>query len=248
MGAHTGGTSNPTNGSIYRAQIYNGINGTLAFDANFTTAPKLATSFTESSSNAATVTVNSTGQYGARISGARDLVNMTAANQPIYSVGSDGRPLITFDGSNDSLKSGPFSLSQPEWANFVGRQITWSSGGYILDGNTANSMAIAQTTSTPRISMSAGSLVAENSNWTLNTRNLVQAVFNGASSSLKVGTTAATTGSAGTTASNAVMVGSLSGSANFGNLTLNELAVYAIAPTTAQQEAWYNYARLKWGL
>lgn len=80
----TGTGGSLTAGRIYRAQIYNGIAGTLVFDANFALASKLTTSFTESSSNAATVTINSSGATGARISGERDLVNLTAASQPTY--------------------------------------------------------------------------------------------------------------------------------------------------------------------
>lgn len=56
------------NGSIYRFSIWNGIRdfnagtgGTLVFDANFEAQATGTTSFTESSSNAATVTVVSTG-------------------------------------------------------------------------------------------------------------------------------------------------------------------------------------------
>jgi len=73
-------------GKIYRARIYNGYDGagTLVFDANFATAAKLATSFTESSSNAATVTINTSGATGARISGARDLYQGMAASQQVY--------------------------------------------------------------------------------------------------------------------------------------------------------------------
>lgn len=86
--AITLGGLNATNsllvGNLYRAQIYNGINGTLVFDANFATASKLAATFTESSTNAATVTINTSGSQGARISGARDLVQLTTADQPLY--------------------------------------------------------------------------------------------------------------------------------------------------------------------
>jgi hypothetical protein len=55
-----GNGGNVFSGGYYRIQVLNGINGTLVFDANLessiTTA--LPTTFTESSSNAATVTVN----------------------------------------------------------------------------------------------------------------------------------------------------------------------------------------------
>lgn len=84
VGSQQGGTVDAFLGNIFRAQVYNGIAGTLVFDANFATASKLATSFTESSSNAATVTINSSGDLGARICGERDLVQLTASKQPIY--------------------------------------------------------------------------------------------------------------------------------------------------------------------
>jgi hypothetical protein len=57
IGSQIGGTATFT-GRIYRAQVYNGIAGTLVFDANFATKPFPSNSFTESSSNGAIVTIN----------------------------------------------------------------------------------------------------------------------------------------------------------------------------------------------
>jgi len=50
-------------GKVFRAQVFNGIDGTVAFDANFETGITSLNqaSFTESSSNAATVTINRNG-------------------------------------------------------------------------------------------------------------------------------------------------------------------------------------------
>ena len=72
-------------GLVYRATFLTGTlsGGSAILDADFTLQSKLATSFTESSVNAATVTINSTGATGARISGTRDLYQGTAANQPV---------------------------------------------------------------------------------------------------------------------------------------------------------------------
>ena len=52
-----------TRGKFFRAQVLNGIGGTVAFDANFETGitTNLPTTFTESSANAATVTINYSG-------------------------------------------------------------------------------------------------------------------------------------------------------------------------------------------
>jgi hypothetical protein len=54
----TGGGS-PAQGRFYRTIVKNGIDGTTVFDADFTNLADGTTSFTESSSNAATVTINS---------------------------------------------------------------------------------------------------------------------------------------------------------------------------------------------
>lgn len=67
IGGVVSGTSSLLTGTVHRAQIYSGVRdfsgtpsgGTLAFDADFEAATEDATSFTESSSNAATVTINS---------------------------------------------------------------------------------------------------------------------------------------------------------------------------------------------
>lgn len=52
--------ANPWSGAIKRIIVRNDIAGTTVFDADFTAATPFATSFTESSANAATVTINST--------------------------------------------------------------------------------------------------------------------------------------------------------------------------------------------
>jgi len=82
IGATAAGTSNLI-GKVHRVQIRSNIldDGTgIVFDSDFSLPAKLATSFTESSVGAATVTIAT----GARIAGARDLYQGTAANRPIY--------------------------------------------------------------------------------------------------------------------------------------------------------------------
>jgi hypothetical protein len=54
-------------GKIYRAIIRDGIDGTVELDANFAAEAPGTTSFTESSSNAATVTINQSGDPQAEI-------------------------------------------------------------------------------------------------------------------------------------------------------------------------------------
>jgi len=92
IGSRQDGSSLPTTGRFYRVNLAGSIDGTTVFDADFTAQSKLATSFTESSANAATVTINSTAiALPARIHGARDLYMGIAASQPKY---------LSYDGTN----------------------------------------------------------------------------------------------------------------------------------------------------
>ncbi len=127
--------SNTFRGKIYRAQVYNGIAGTLVFDANFTAVPEGATSFTESSSNAATVTINSTGA------------------KPAYVVGSQ---IIMGDAAAYFLQS-TFTLNAPYFVVEVAMKPTWASGQVSWDGKTANSFALQDITGSPQQRLHDGS-------------------------------------------------------------------------------------------
>lgn len=61
------GTASLFTGKVYRAQVFDGIDGTLVFDAEFDQEAIGTTSFTESSSEAATVTINQSGSPQAEI-------------------------------------------------------------------------------------------------------------------------------------------------------------------------------------
>jgi len=63
IGSGLAGTYGSARGDFFRAQVLNGIGGTVAFDANFESSitSLLQTSFTESSTNGATVTINRSG-------------------------------------------------------------------------------------------------------------------------------------------------------------------------------------------
>lgn len=235
-------------GIIYRAQIYNGIAGTLVFDANFTAQAKLASSFTESSSNAATVTINTNGDTGARISGARDLVQLTQANQPIFSTGVDGRNIATFDGSNDYMRSAPFSFSQPESIYFVGSQVTWNSRS-ILDGGSATTGRLFQSVGTPALYLSAGVTLGAISP-ALQTPTIIRLVINSASSSIAMNTGTAITGNAGSAAMNGFTLGARGDAAatTEANITFSSALLRSASDDTTTQLRIAQYEIAKWGI
>lgn len=129
----------------------------------------------------------------------RDLLQAVALNQPTYSAG-----VITFDGLAQYMKCAGFTWNQPEQVSILGKQITWNGAAFdtIVDGNTQAVMAFFQFSSTPEVDLfSGGSVVAGNTDWTLNTFNAVTCLFKGTGSSIKVGSNAETSGNTG--ASNA---------------------------------------------
>lgn len=209
------------------------VQSSSTYDVDFSLVSKMATSFT--ATKGGTVTVYSSGDFGARIAGARDLVQLTAIKQPAFSTGADGINILTFDGSNDYMKAAPFSLSQPTTTHFVGSLKTWTSGDYLIDGNATNSGAIIQTTGTPQVNLNAGSSVAANTDAALATRVCWSAIINGASSSLRVNRLAATTGNAGAANMNgSTLFARGAGDANYGNGTFCAEIIRSVAddPTT----------------
>jgi hypothetical protein len=103
-------------GTIYRAVIRSTIGGTAVFDANFVTAADYCATFTESSTNAATVTITATNTpsraAGALVSqindlsgNARHLTQATTTKMPKYWNGHNGLNLLVFDGTDDVLST-----------------------------------------------------------------------------------------------------------------------------------------------
>jgi hypothetical protein len=201
VGSDTAG-SNRLAGKVFRAQVYNGIGGTLVADFN----PALFTS--------GTTFTAATGEVWTRNAGAY--------------IGNGGEAY--FDGVNDYLKSAAFSLSQPESVYFTGSQVSWTSTDYVLDGGGTNGGAIVQTTSSPQLNLNAGSSVAGNTGLVLGIRGVLAALFNGASSSLGVNALADTTGNANTGSMNGFTLGARGAAdANYGNITWSQTLVRANA-------------------
>lgn len=77
VGSIANGALNLATGKFYRAQVLDDIDGTVVFDADFTSLNPGITSFTESSVEAATVTINQSGDPRAEIQGEfRIIVNL----------------------------------------------------------------------------------------------------------------------------------------------------------------------------
>lgn len=227
MGAILAGTQNLMAGKTYRVQVYNGLvanSGVLALDANFATYVS-GTTFTDSSSNGATITLN----------GGATVVTVSC---------------LYFDGVNDYMKTGAFTLGQPTTVYFVGRQVTWTSGRYFYDGIADNTLAMFQQSATPnRIGIRAPTAAFSLTTPSTGVLYVIGAVFNGASSILQLNNSLETkNGDAGTNAAGSFTLGTNGGLGNYGNITVTEILIYNTAHNTAQQNAIINYLMTKYSL
>ena len=116
VGSLNAGVSALATGSVYRAIVRNGIGGTTVFDADFTTGitSGAQTTFTESSANAATVTIN-------RSTSGRKAVAVTRS---ILLFGTDDYLEVADNDLLDFAASDPFTVA------WIGRQWTSTAGSF----------------------------------------------------------------------------------------------------------------------
>ena len=168
----------------------------------------------------------------------RHLKQTTATNQPALQ--SDGS--ILFDGVDNYLATDAFTFDQPETICILGRQVTWTNGLTIADGNLTNTAAIFQNIATPRINLSSPTTAADNLNFTVNTYAALVAIFNGASSVLQINNTTAATGNPGASNAGGFTLGGAGIPVSaFSNIQVKEVILYAAALDATQRARVINY-------
>jgi len=142
-----GNVNFPFTGSIHRAIVRNSIGGTPVLDVNFATATTLATSFTESSSNAATVTINST--FGVDTN---DPLTLTHSNTNyLYLPGTAGNVASTPDSTALDLtgdlelvcRFAPADATPVANMRLISKRPDASSGNYEMYVGTTGTMGFA---------------------------------------------------------------------------------------------------------
>lgn len=244
IGAYGGGASDSFYGNIQFVRVYNyaltqeqvvldysgSVQTNCSFNADFSKASKLATSFTESSSNAATVTINKTAiGLPARIIGERDVTWDIAAGQPIFSV-VNGYNTATFNGTSSVLKSAPFAFSGPNNSvYFVGSQVTFSPYDSLFSGDTSDSGELQQYNTSPKLAAySAAALVAKamTPDLPLGVRGVVSVKFSPSSGCIRLNRNFAPFVNTGTGGMNGITVGAYgNGTSRFGSITVNSIVM-----------------------
>ena len=184
-----------------------------------------------------TVTGAGVSQWNDMSGNARHLLQATDTNRPaLQAEGS-----ILFDGMDNFMATGAFTFNQPCTYYLLLRQVSWTANDYLCDG--LITAGIFQDTTTPQIAMYAGaSVIGTQSNLEVGAYGVLAAVFNGASSSLRVNNNSPVSGDAGANNPGGFQLGSFSGPSNFSHIQAKEAILYSGAHSTILQN--YNIARL----
>jgi len=163
----------------------------------------------------------------------RHLVQATGTNQPAYSAG-----VLTFDGV-DNFMQVVFAQSQPWSVYLVMEQSSWTGGNRFIGGGTDLKTEIIQSNASPELYIYAGGdTTASNNNLALGSYGIVCAVYNGASSSLRVNNTAKTTGNPGAVAPGGITLGCRGGvMSSFGDGSFKEVVCFSAAHDDATQSS-----------
>jgi uncharacterized protein YukE len=188
---------------------------------------------------------------------AHNLIQTITNNQPAYgSVTLNGKATITFDGTNDTLRTAAWTLNQPYQTFVVVRlESTFTQSRNIVAHNIGGSRSgeLRYPSSGTQASWfsGVGSGVAVNvAAGVREAFNGYDAVANGASSRLSV-KNFSNTGDGGSNNSNALSVASGGPSNNIqdhGDVSIAEIIIYSRALSTTETATVRNYLAGKWGI
>lgn len=203
--------------------------------------------FSNNQMDAATLTTFCSGTDGFlttiydQSSNGRNLTQSTAANQPqIVSsgtifTGANGKPECRFDGSNDRMTATSWTLVTPVSVFSVLKQITYTIGDYLMDGTTANNLVLIQHTVSPRIATFTPTVFIDNNDLPVNTSAIATLIFDQANSLVQINAGTATTGNLPSSSPGGLSLGSSALGTLFGNLGLQELALYSTSKNSTDR-------------
>jgi hypothetical protein len=153
-----------------------------------------------------------------------------------YHVQLVDQAMVVFDGTDDVLKSAPFTFNQPATIYLMCKQNSWTYTDYLIDGNSTAKMGLTQAATTPHIRQNAGTNGTENAGFALNTFRIITLIYNGATSVLKIDSTGTSvTSNAGSNNPGGINLGSRGDNTRWGNITVLEYLGYNSVHSSALQ-------------
>lgn len=192
--------------------------------------------------------VTGVSQWDDQSGNANHLTQGTGTRQPsVTAAALNGIQGITFDGTSDLMTSPAFVRTAPSTVFLVMRQDTWTANDFIFESGTAGSFSMFQRTATPNMAMTSG-VNLDNGNLAVASFGLVTCIFNGASSTFQVQSTAESNGDTGANAANGFTLGARPTTTGFSNITVMEVVVMPGAASVAQRDAMKAYVLARYGI
>ena len=178
----------------------------------------------------------------------RNASQSTGNNQPIYTAGGlNGKNVLTFDGTNDTMPTASFTQNQPSTMFAVVQVLNTSGSINFIDGFGVNRAAIFRRVTNNWTAFAGAELVGSTStdtNW-----HTFSAVFNTTSSLLRVDGTQIASGNVGSqNVTTGLSLGSYNGTSGYLNGSIAEVLFYGGVLTASQIAAVETHLQKKWGL
>jgi hypothetical protein len=179
-----------------------------------------------------------------RSGNAHDLEQATGTNQPLWS--ADG---ITFDGIDNFMKTAAFTFNPTECIYIVFKQISWTSGDAIFDGNTSEVILFFQNDVTPKLRIYTGDFSTPNDNLSVDVLGIARIMLTGSEIKLQINETVKFIDGGISYSMGGITLGSSgAGNSRFGNILIKEAIFRNVADTAADEQKIYNYLITKYGL
>lgn len=182
---------------------------------------------------------------------ARDSAQATSTKRPLYKTGRvNGLPSLLFDGTDDYLTVS-FTFGQPEHLFLVAKRVTWVDDARVVSGFGSNLLGeVYSDGGSPQFSVYAGAgpITHAGTAWAVGSFELVEILFNGASSSARINADSATTGSAGTSSMAGLTLGGSGLGANCANVEIAEAFGYTAVKSGTPLASIQSYAQTKYAL
>lgn len=204
---------------------------------------------------ASSITIATGVQQWSDLSGkGRHLTQAVTNNQPAYnSVTLNGKPTVTFDGNNDSLRAAAFSVAQPNHYFIVCRFEVIAGGARIADGRSGSGSRAGEFFDFfGSMALFAGSsLTLSVTNADQTTFGIWDADYNGASSAIRLRKTyKSATGNAGTNGVAGLTLGA-DGNAtagSFANCSIAEFLLFSRSLPVSEADKIRTYLGKKYNL
>jgi hypothetical protein len=204
------------------------------------------------------ITIQTGVQQWSDLSGnGRNLIQNTTNNQPAYTNNQiNGKPAVVFDKTNDRL-TWAGTLSQPTTAYCIGKWNAAPTAGNetMFDSNVnGNRMRLFATSSlvggvtTYFPAIHAGTELRLQSEVTLTSYAVYEAIFNGTSSFVGQNNSVTNSGNAGSTASDGIAFNAFGGFAAFGGVSIAEFMLYGRLLSSSERASVRRYLARKYNL